>query len=94
MKAYTVYAGSTGEAVIYSVWELLLKGFQRRGLLIGTRLHPEGKGILGKSRNTYLGTSERRRPDSLSWFGPDILQVGLSFAVGLELPEVTIHFRS
>lgn len=44
MKAYTVYAGSTEEAAVYSVWELLLKGFQKRGLLSWDLIAPKRKG--------------------------------------------------
>lgn len=50
-------------------------------------MHPEGKDIFGKGRSLYLGASKRGRPYSLSRFGLDVLQAGLSFAVGLELQE-------
>lgn len=50
-------------------------------------LHPEGKGILGKGRSPYLGASKMGRPYSLSWFGLEDLQVGLSLAVRLEFQE-------
>lgn len=86
MEACTLYPGSTGEGAIYLVWELLQKRSQGRGLLSWGLNAPRRK-IFGKGRSLYLGASKRGRPCSLSQFGLDILQAGLSFAVGLEVQE-------
>lgn len=84
-KACTLCPGSTGEGASYLVWESLLKGCQRSGtseLELGcTR---KGRTLLAKAGALTWGLVKGGGPIPLSQLGPDILQVGLRSAVGLE----------
>lgn len=89
VEACSLYSGSTRDGAIYFVWELHWKASQRRGLLNWDLNAPTRKRCFWQRREgAFIGELVKGgRPYSLSWFGLDVLQTGLSFCSGLSSEE-------